>query len=525
MSNPSYYFTLFKKFQCLGHVPEKTAHGGNAPPQGVSFKDPIALYSASRGGVTLIGSNTSDSPLWGVLNAKVNGQPAFSYGGLNWQPMPLGAGATAAWSDPTVGGQPLVDAFGAWLMAGKPQDFPAFIAFPNAGTVSGALDTGASVFVCSSADDNGTRPGTVPNDFWNSSLIYLVDRSNGNVANPPTLHAAQEYYVAAVIGNRGDTAGGKYAVGPFSAITPGVQATGWALTFGTGGASPAVQLPSLSNLDVSSQSGFNDVYFLPSTKYDIVGFRLTVQTVFDGLVAAINDAVASNLFTLPAGVTADQWLKTPPSHVCLKVAARRDDESWPPFDASPQMERHIAQRNLVVFDVDLAVPSPTPNIKWKYFTVGGPLAALLRTVRRNDADVGVNTLLLRTDFARDAYRVLLAVPRATFARWIGKDGVKGFEIVEQDCHERYRVPFDDHVVLTHTGGENAIRVPCLDDNVLAMAIGVEVDQKRLQPDTANRVTLEHRAVVPRFGGGKKNRCYELEEIVVGGFTLEFRTRR
>ena len=42
-SFPSYYFTLFKKFQCLGHIPEGSAHGSNNPPQGVSFKDPVAL--------------------------------------------------------------------------------------------------------------------------------------------------------------------------------------------------------------------------------------------------------------------------------------------------------------------------------------------------------------------------------------------------------------------------------------------------------------------------------------------------
>jgi hypothetical protein len=301
-----------------------------------------------------------------------------------------------------------------------------------------------------------------------------------------------------------------------------VQAVAWALTFGTGGASPAVQLPSLSNLDVNSPSGLNDVYFLPSAGYDIVGCRFTVQTVFDGLVAAINDAVANSSFALPTGVTAEQWLKTPPSHVCLKVAVRRDDESWPPYDASPQIERRIAQKNLAVFDVDLAAPSPTPHIKWKFFTVGGPLEALMRLVRSSDRDLGVNTLVLTTDFARQAARVLLAVPRTTFARWIGKEGVKGFEIVERDCREQFRVPFDDHVVLGQTGDEDGIRVPCLDGNVLPMAIGVQIDQAHLKPGTVQRVTLVHRAVVPRFGSGKQNRCYELETATVGGFTLEFR---
>ena len=209
MSNPSYYFTLFKKFQCLGHVPEGTAHGGSPGPAGVSFTNPVALYSATRGGVALIGSATADTPLWGVLNAKVNGVVSFTFGGLLWKAMPQGAGSAAAWGDPGVGGPALVSAFDAWLAAGKPQDFPAFVTLPNAGTVPGGLDAGASIFVCSSASDDGTRPGSIPSDFWASSLIYLVDRTNGAPANPPTLHAAQEYYVAAVIGNRGNAAGGK----------------------------------------------------------------------------------------------------------------------------------------------------------------------------------------------------------------------------------------------------------------------------------------------------------------------------
>jgi hypothetical protein len=526
MSHPSYYFTLFKKFQCLGHVPEKAAHGSALPPQGVSFKDPVTLYGAARGGVPLIGVGTADTPLWGVLNAKANGQSSFVFGGLNWAPMPLGTGSDAAWNDPAVGGQGLVDAFAAWLAAGKPQDFPASIALPNAGTVSGPLDAGGpSIFVCSAANDNGTRPGTIPSNFWSSSLIYLVDRTNGVLANPPTLHGAQEYYVAAVVGNRGDAVGGKFGTGPGAVITPGVQAVAWALTFGTGGASPAVQLPSLSNLDVNAQDGINDLYFLPSGGYDIVGWRLTVQTVFDGLVAAINDAVANGAFTLPVGVTADQWLKTPPSHVCLKVAARREDQSWPAYDASPLVERRIAQKNLVVFDVDLAAPSPMPNIKWKYFTVGGPIQAMMNFMRASDRELGLNTLALRTDFAREEGRMLLALPRAIFARWLGKDGVKGCEIVERDCRERFKVPFDDHVVLEQAADEMELRIPPLDGQALPMAIGVQIDQTRLKPDTVHRVTLVHRAVVPHFGKGKEARCYQPETAIVGGFTLEFRIRR
>jgi len=43
--------------------------------------------------------------------------------------------------------------------------------------------------------------------------------------------------------------------------------------------SPGVQLPALSNLDVNSNNGVYGVYFLRAGEYDVVGFRLAVQTV------------------------------------------------------------------------------------------------------------------------------------------------------------------------------------------------------------------------------------------------------
>jgi hypothetical protein len=149
----------------------------------------------------------------------------------------------------------------------------------------------------------------------------------------------------------------------------------------------------------------------------------------------------------------------------------------------------------------------------------------MRILRGSDRELGINTLVVKSDFARQGARVHLALPRATFAQWVGKDGVRRFEVVERDSRERLRVPFEDHVVLTASGKEDGIRIPCLGDSALPMAIGVEIDQARLKLDTVQRVTVEHRAVVPRFGAGKRNRCYELEEAVVGGFTLEFRMHR
>ena len=48
--------------------------------------------------------------------------------------------------------------------------------------------------------------------------------------------------------------------------------------------SPGVQLPALSNLDVNDKNGIYPQYFLNAGQYDVVSFRLNVQTVFDGIV-------------------------------------------------------------------------------------------------------------------------------------------------------------------------------------------------------------------------------------------------
>lgn len=524
MAHPSYYFGLFKKFECLGHVREGNFHGAAPGPQGVNFTSAANLLTLVRTGgtVPIIGATTATSPLWGVLNAKAMGAGSFTYDGQTWFPMPFGSAADPAWND--FGGAPLVGAFAAWINAGRPNDIPAFISPPNGGTVAGAADGGgAKPFVCSSATDDGTRPGTVPSNFWASSLIYLVDPLTGAQASPSTLQNGSEYTLAAVVGNRGDAYGGKYSgpSGPGAAVSPQLQAGGWAMAWGTGGATPAVQLPSLSNNDITSTAGVYDLYFLNSMKYNLVGFRFPVKPVFDGLILAINQAVADGVFTLPTGVSAADYITTNPSHVCVKVGIRRDDQGWPANDASPLLEPRIAQRNLVRFDVDNLPASPTPNVIWKYFTMGGPLAKILRPLWERDRALGQNTMLLKSDFGRNAGRVHIAIPRATFKRWIGKEGVKGFQLTDADRDKALGVPFVDHVVLTQRDPKAAFRVPFMDEHCLGMAIGVEIEPKAFEPGQVRRIELEHRVVAPVFGAGKDRRCYRPAEVPVGGFTLEF----
>lgn len=99
-----------------------------------------------------------------------------------WNPMPFDGLGDVGWAD--IGGTPLVSAFTDWLNAGKPNDYLRFIQLPGApmpggetpgGSVAVTTGSGPIVFVCGSATDDGTRPGSVPSDFWAHSLIHLVN--------------------------------------------------------------------------------------------------------------------------------------------------------------------------------------------------------------------------------------------------------------------------------------------------------------------------------------------------------------
>jgi hypothetical protein len=519
----SFYYGLFKKFRSLGHAAEGTFHG-TVPggSSGVDLSDPNLLLSGSHNGVPLIdpvGTSPSQSPLWLVLNARAAGSGAFSFGGQTWQPMPhvsLGGAAAAAWAD--FGGMPLVSAFGNWIMAGKHNDFPAFITLPNGGSVPAPLDAGASTpFTCSYASDDGTT-GAVPANFWATSLIYLTD-GNGLNVTPTTLHSGLEFLVAAVIGNRGDTAVGRYATNPTTMQTPELQAQAWALTFGTGGASPGVQLPSLSNTDPTSVAGMYDVYSLKGGKYEIVGFRFNVTDVFNGIVQAIKDAVTAGTFTVPAPFTPETWVETAPSHVCLRVAVGKGG-AWPAYDASPQTERRIAQKNLVVFDADLG-PTGGPNILHvKTFTMGGPLKELLAHLQPFDEELGTNVLEVVTDADPQTTKIFLAVPTPTFERWFKHNQARGFTLLRENHCGTYKVPFLDHVLLMLDNKENEIHIPYLGAHVLPLALGVQYDKQHQRAGGKAEVSVVHRAKIPVFG--KKRCCYEIETVTIGGFTLETR---
>lgn len=229
----SYYFTLFKKFQVLNHVPEKAVHGDPVNPQNkFSLNDPSSAFGGSLNFGNLLGATPQTSPLWQILNAAASGQSSVSIGSYNGPSMPVGASASSpdSWVAFQINGSPpVVTVFGSWITAGKTNDIPNGVVNPSGGailnvpaSIAGPLDNGVSLFVCSMANDNGQRPGGVPPNYWATSLIYLVDPNTGNTVAPATLNAGDEWVLAAVIGNRGNTDAGDYVTGSF-VQTSGVE--------------------------------------------------------------------------------------------------------------------------------------------------------------------------------------------------------------------------------------------------------------------------------------------------------------
>ena len=299
--------------------------------------------------------------------------------------------------------------------------------------------------------DKGTRPG-VPSNYWATSLIFLVDPTTGNIVTPTNLAATAEYYLVAVIGNRGQTNGGRYLSQPDA-----LQAAASVMVWNTID-SPGVQLPSLSNLDITDKNGIFEQYFLRSGQYDVVGFRLNVQTVFNGIIAALNDALVSNP-NLLGGVAPDVWVKQQPAHLCSKVVVRVQ---------GAQIFRHSEQRRIrtpasrrkisAPFDPAINVNDPNPNINWKNFIVGQPLFFLIK-------GAGKNTLkILIDDALQGTFKLHLAMPAQTFERFVkGADRqMKGFKLVDAKefaaSHGRTPLPFPESGHLEPWSADNVARI-------------------------------------------------------------------
>jgi hypothetical protein len=507
---------LFKKLQVLGHVPEGTVHGGAGGFAGFNINDPGAVFTSFGG--ELVANNAASSPIWGMLDAAATGQGGYTDPNFNfWPAMPTDT-TTAAWHEFQVDfSNKLVDAVATWADNGHLNDIPTGVIGAEPGPIKGPPDSGVSPFVCSFAGDTGNRPG-VPSDYWDTSLIFLVSPTNGSIVTPSQLSAGNEYYLAAVVGNRGQADGGKYS--NTNGNGTAVQAKGivmvWNTTF-----SPGVELPSLSNLSVSATNSQYDQYLLRSGAYDVVGFRLNVQTVFDGIIAALNSAVTNNQIDL-GGKSAHDWVIAQGAHLCAKVVVRQGTDSYPLVGAVPDSDARIAQKNLAPFDVSIT-DTGAPNIIWQTFVSGQPFM-----LRLGDGE-GRNTLILQAELPREQFHIYMAIPQRTFQRFFAGNGggeIKGFRTIPRDelCCGKLAdlgLPFPQAVVLEYLGGGNAIEFPALGaEEFVGMAVGIEYVPKYLKPGELGKVRLIHRALLPQRIPGTL--CFQLEDVIAGGFTLVLR---
>lgn len=525
MASRSYYFTLFKKFQVLDHVPSKTIHGSNAPSGSFDLKDPNAPFVGSNSGTPLtLGNFTpAQNPLWAVLNSRGLGNAGFTpvtisggaQNGTVWPTMP--PGSPPAWLEFQINppANKLVDVFGTWISVDHQlKDIPSGVIVQQPAAFPGGLEPGIKPFVCSMPGDQGTRPGVPPN-YWATSLIFLVDPNTGNIVTPGTLSPGDEYYLVAVMGNRGQTNGGRYLNQPDA-----LQAAASVMVWNTID-SPGVQLPSLSNLDINDKNGIFEQYFLRSGEYDVVGFRLNVQTVFNGIIAALNDALV-NTPNLLGGVPPEQWVKQQPAHLCAKVVVRVQGDNFPSFGTTPDQDPRIAQKNLAPFDAAINANDPNPNINWKSFVVGQPLFFLIK-------GGGKNTLILTVDKAlRDGFQFHLAMPATTFEHFVRsmKGEMKGFKLTDvkefaAGKHGRAPLPFPAPVILSAHGEENSLEFgPMTEGHFAAMSLGIEHVPAKVPHGSKGDVTVTQQSMVARLDRGSG--CYKIERAIVGGFTLQVR---
>jgi hypothetical protein len=539
MTDPSFYYAIYKRLQATASSHGAHINGDNDPPDqtygGFSLKyadatygifkqlGPQATFWGYTPGMKPLKDNDStpaNNPMWAILNASLGPEPLpdkITVGGQQWPVMPPPLQGSIAvfteWLEFNQPGKPrLIDALGTWIANGKTNDVPKGAPI-NTATLSGLplpkfplknSDNTAILFVCSRQGDDGRRAGDgalpnppavpVPAQFWNSSQIFLTD-TLGNLAQPVHLVPGAHYYLSAVIGNSSSAYCGRMSISP----SPKIEVLADALAFNTF-MGPNVPLASLSELDAASTNPSYEQFYMRLWSYDTVGFRFDVDDVFKRLLTAVQMNVPANML---GGDTPDQWVRD--SHPCVKVRIMSGEKSnsytpWgavPTIDASPLKDRHIAQRNLAHFDMtQMAIKPPM----WKKFIVA-------------QAGAGVNGLSLQHGLPLDAFRVYLAIPRVAYDRYIdpktSKGGaVRGFEVVREVANR----PFPGEAVFLHqTNAAAEIHVADhAPDKFFGMALGLEGDPARLKGVRVTDISIAHAAA---------------DRSVVGGFTVQLNMGR
>jgi hypothetical protein len=528
MPSPSFNYAIFKRLQASFYADFGLGGGGghmaSNPAQllgGFSLiypDDPHGAVmgtlssGASPGGPTqgssplaAVGDNVpTDSPLYQMLAQSIgpDGTVPFTVNvaGQNWPVMPppeqvqpapaLGTQTNPLWKKFNTGNPPpLINAFGQWLMAGRPDDSPkGAISQPTLAANPPPSFPGAQsalLFVASFLGDDGRRfgdgeqPGVplahVPSDFWAQSQIFLCNAS-GQVVMPGSLSG--EYAVAAVIGNSGQGFAGSVLA---ASVTVTVFAD--AECFGTF-VSPAVSLPSLGNLDPADTTAAYEQFLMLPKSWDVAGFRFNVSSVFSQLASKLDPNKLG-------GKPAAEWLKE--GHPCVKVRVLGGEQAnlFPPSDpdppqldsTSPRLNRHISQRNLAPFDGTLmAIKKPF----WTDFIV-------------SQAGHGPNGLTIEPqNWPLDDIRFWFAMPPAFYERYVAKGGHRGFELVREGVPK----PFPDCVLLRQTApGSRLVIEDHAREGYFGMALGIEGDPARLNHARLGDVAVAHTAQDGRVVGG------------------------
>jgi hypothetical protein len=554
MTDPSFYYAIFKKFEaaCGSDLAYGYGHlSADADPElagGFSLQDPPDQYGLFKHLAPHASDYTADgvgkldpsmqplnpasndpmqNPLYVMLKTSLTpgglppGQPYYfvSVNGQNWPVMPppdlMGQQTNHPdWKEFNNGSPPLIDAFAAWISNGKTDDSPQDAPLTKAALAATVLkpfgfakgsDYFPILFVASFGGDDGRRPGDkgvpavpanhVPAHYWNSAQIFLTYPAGVVGHAPGTIaHPAHlqpgEEYYVAAIIGNAGNVPTGRVVGNNKIL---VVCEAQAFNSGFGPATPP--LPALANLDPQSTWPVYEQYGLGKQRYDVIGFRFNVDSVIAGLKKALADS-GTNL----GGLTPDQWLND--SHPCLKVLINAgepagpyapDPNAPPTFDSDPQTERHAAQRNLAPFLIPAMAGDK--KIGWKNFIAG-------------QMGVGPNQLAIEQALSPNTFKVYLALPTATYERYVAKGRSEGFEVVREGVQK----PFPDAVILRQTtAGARLVVAEHAKEAFLGLSLGIGWEPRRIRPTSRFRpVSLVH---------------YRQDGSIGGGFTLQLQVTR
>ncbi len=129
----------------------------------------------------------------------------------------------------------------------------------------------------------------------------------------------------------------------------------------------------------------------------------------------------------------------------------------------------------------------------------------------------MHSLSIHATLPKDAVSLYLAIPKRSFARWFQKKAIKGFKQVDLKALHGLPAPFPDHVILALRSDDNALENTRLGEEFLAMSLGVQYSPKRLKAGPLGQVGVIQETAAPRID--RKRKCYEIEHVTVGGFTL------